>query len=119
MLKPADRGGAGPASDRSIGELAQQAFDDGKAYVHAEANLLRVKAEAKVGKYRRPAVLAGAAGAAALATLIAFAVGLVIVLTWLIGVVVGSLVAVVLLAALAGGLGYAAKRAFQRAGTDD
>lgn len=115
MLKPADRRGAEAAPDRSIGELAQQAFDDGKAYVHAEAHLLRVKAEAEIGKYRRPAILAGATLVAALATVMALAVAVVIGIAWLIGVVAGVIVSVLLFIAVTAAIAYAAKRAWERA----
>ncbi|HWJ58450.1 MAG TPA: phage holin family protein [Sphingomicrobium sp.] len=116
MLRPADRGGSGGTPDRSIGDLAQQVLEDGKDYLRAEANLLRVKAEAEIGRYRKPAILAATTVVAALAALVALAVAVVIVLAWAIGVTLGAILAVLLFMAIAAGSAYATRNAFRQAG---
>ena len=112
MLKPAP-----PPEDLSIGDLVARLFDEGKAYVEAEAHLLQVKAKAQIAKYARAAQLGGVAAIFALAALVALAVTLVIGLATWLGPFGGGLVAVALFAVPAAALFYAAKRSVEK--TDD
>ena len=96
MLKRPDPGPLG-AGDRSIGELIGQVLDDGRSYAQAEIDLFKVKAKAEVGRYRKAAVLGGAAAALALAGLVAFAITLVVGFAQLLGPVGGGAAAVAIL----------------------
>jgi hypothetical protein len=95
MLKPADHGAPGP-DDPSIGDLLQRLFDDGKAYAQAELDLLRLRAEAEVARYRRAAIMFGVAAAMGTAALIALAVTLVLGIADWIGPFAGGAIAVVI-----------------------
>ncbi len=103
MLK---RPGPGPLAegDRSIGDMVGQVLDDGRAYAQAEIELVKVRAQAEVNRYRRAAVLGGAAAALGLAALVAFAMTLVIGFARLLGPFGGGAAAVLLLALGAYGL---------------
>lgn len=119
MLK---RPGPGPLGegDRSIGEMVGQVLDDGRAYAQAEIDLVKVRAQAEVNRYRRAAILGGAAAAFGLAALVAFAITLVIGFARLLGPVGGGVAAVLLLALGGYGLFSLAQSAIgDRPGTTD
>ena len=97
MLKRTDPDPLGE-NDRSIGETIAQVLDDGRAYAQAEVDLLKVRAEAEVNRFRKAAILGGAAAALALAALVAFALTLVIGFARLLGPFGGGVAAVLLLA---------------------
>lgn len=97
MLKRTDPDPLGDG-ERSIGETISQVIDDGRAYAQAEIDLLKVRAEAEVNRYRKAAILSGAAAALAFAALVAFALTLVIGFARLLGPFGGGAAAVLLLA---------------------
>ena len=111
MLKPAPP----PPEAPSIGDLVARLFDEGKSYVEAEAHLLQVKAKAQVAKYAPAAKLGGVAAVFGLAALVALSVTLVIGLAQWLGPFGGGLLAVLLFAAPAAALFYAAKRSVDQA----
>lgn len=96
MLKRSD---TGPLSGdgRSIGEMIGQVLDDGRAYAQAELDLAKIRAQAEVNRYRRAAILGGAAAALGLAALVAFALTLVIGFARLLGPFGGGVAAVLVL----------------------
>ncbi|MEO7601646.1 MAG: phage holin family protein [Sphingomicrobium sp.] len=97
MLKRTDPDPLG-GDDRSIGDTIGQVLDDGRAYAQAEIDLLKVRANAEVNRYRKAAVLGGAATALAFAALVAFAMTLVIGFARLLGPFGGGAAAMLLLA---------------------
>ena len=115
MLKPPDRGTPQVDSDRSFGELAQQVLDDGRAYIQAEAKLLQVRAASRIALYRGAAQLALGALLFGIAAMVALAVAVVLIAMYYLGAVGGGLVGVALFILVTGGLGLAAKKAFERA----
>lgn len=104
MLKPADTPPGG--SDRPIGELVSQLVDDGKAYAQAEIDLVKAIAADKAAVARTAAILLGLALFLAFGAVVALCVGIVMALATLIGPLLGGLVAFILLAAVAGLLGW-------------
>jgi hypothetical protein len=109
MLKPADPGP--PPPERPIGELVHELIEEGKAYARAEVELLKVIAAAKGRALAWPAALFGIAILAALAGMVALAVGLVLALARFVGPLLGGIAGLLIFAAIAGGLGwYGAQR---------
>lgn len=96
MLKRADPDPLGD-DERSIGDSIAQVIDDGRAYAQAEIDLLKVRANAEVNRYRKAAILGGGAAALATAALVAFAMTLVIGFARLLGPFGGGAAAVLLL----------------------
>ena len=115
MLK---RPGPGPLGEgnRSIGEMVGQVLDDGRAYAQAEIDLVKVRARAEVNRYRRAAILGGAAAALGFAALVAFAMTLVIGFARLLGPFGGGAAAVLLLALGSYGLFSLAQSAIEERG---
>jgi hypothetical protein len=95
--------------ERPIAEMFGRILDDGKAYAKAEANLARVKVEAEVDRFRRPALFAGIAAAFALAGIIALIVTLVLAFASWLGPLLGGLIATAIAFAVAVAFGLAAK----------
>ena len=93
-------------SERPVGELVHELIEDGKAYARAEVGLVKAMATAKVNAVKLPAILFGVAFLLLLAAITALAVGVAMGLATLIGPLAGGLVAFLLFAALAGGLGW-------------
>ena len=96
MLKRTDPDPLGDG-ERSIGDSIAQVIDDGRAYAQAEIDLIKVRAEAEVNRYRKAAILGGGAAALATAALVAFAMTLVIGFARLLGPFGGGAAAVLLL----------------------
>ncbi len=115
MLKPTDRGTPEVDMDRSFGELAQQVLDDGRAYLQAEVKLLQVRATSRIALYRGAAQLAFGALLFGIAAMVALAVAVVLIAMYYLGAVGGGLLGVAIFVLVAGGLGLAAKKAFERA----
>jgi hypothetical protein len=109
-------GGAVPEPDRPVADLVEQLVDDGKAYAHAEAALIRAKVEHRVASYRSAAILGGIAFLLAIGAAIALSLTLVLILSELIGPYAGGVVATLLVGGAAALTGSYAKKAFDRAG---
>ena len=112
MLKPpSDHDPATGDSDRPVGELVHELIEDGKAYARAELDYVKAIAASKAKALKLPAILFGVAFLFALAAFVALVVGIANGLATLIGPLAGGIVAALLFAAVAGGLGwYGAKR---------
>jgi len=109
MLKPADPQPQPP--ERPVGELVHELIEEGKAYAHAELDLLKAIAAAKGKALILPGALFATAFICALAGITALAVGVVIALTKFIGPLAAGLVGMLIFIAVAGGLGwYGAER---------
>jgi hypothetical protein len=109
MLKPVDPGPLPP--ERPVGELVHELIEEGKAYARAEIGLARAIATAKAKALTLPAALFAIAFIAALAAVVALAVGVVMGLAKFIGPLAAGFIAMLIFAAIAGGLGwYGAER---------
>ena len=107
MLKPPQEPeGTSGENDRPIGELVHQLIEDGKAYARAEAEVAKSIAAAKANALKIPAILLGGAFLLGLGAIVALAVGVALGLATLIGPLAGGVLAFILFAALAGGLGW-------------
>jgi len=112
VLKPPNETEAAPVdNDRPVGQLVHELIEDGKAYARAELEVVKAIATAKADALKVPAILLGIAILLAVAAITALAVGVAMGLATLIGPLAGGIVAFLLFAAVAGGLGwYGAKR---------
>lgn len=109
MLKPVDPGPQPP--ERPVSELVHELIDEGKAYAHAEIDLAKAIAKAKARALALPATLFGVALLAALAAVVALAVGVVLALSRFIGPLAAGFIGMLMFAAIASGLAwYAAER---------
>jgi hypothetical protein len=109
MLKPVDPGP--PPPERPVGELVHELIEEGKAYARAEIGLAKAIANSKAKALALPAALFGVAFIAALAAVVALAVGVVIALAKFIGPLAAGFIGMLIFAAIAGGLGwYGAER---------
>ncbi|MEO8175264.1 MAG: phage holin family protein [Sphingomicrobium sp.] len=107
MLKPAEPAmRPEPDPDRPVGELVGELVDHGRAYATAEIGLAKAMAEAKVAVLKVPVILLGAALLLLQAGVTALAVALLLGLSPLIGPIFAGLVAFLVFAGLAGGLGW-------------
>lgn len=106
MLKPSEDL---TDADPSLRELLTRLADDGKAYAKAEADLFKVKAEAKVMRYRTAALLAGGAIVFALVSLVILFVAIGAGLSTLLGPLGGYAASSLLALAISIGLALAAK----------
>lgn len=98
----------------SIRETVGQLLDDGRAYAQAEIDLAKLKARVEMARYRKAAMFGAAAGALALAALVAFAMTLVIGFARLLGPFGGGVAAVLVLALGAYGFVRLAQGAMQK-----
>jgi hypothetical protein len=109
MLKPVDPGPLPP--ERPVGELVHELIEEGKAYARAEIGLAKAIANTKAKALVLPAALFGFAFIAALAAVVALAVGVVMGLAKYIGPLAAGFIGMLIFAAIAGGLGwYGAER---------
>ncbi len=110
MLKPAEPAmqPAEPGDERPIGELVQQLVEEGKAYAQAELGLAKAIAAAKASSLKVPAILLGAALLFVQAAVTVLAVAIFLGLLPLMGPILAGLLAFVIFAAIAGGLGWLA-----------
>lgn len=108
MLQPPDMGDS--REERGIGDLVGQLVDEGKAYARAELHLAKAIAKAKASGLRVPAILLGGAFLFAQAAVTVFAVALFATLDDSVGPLLAGLLAFLLFAAVAGGLGWIAVR---------
>ena len=115
MLKPADPlMQPEPGSERPIGELVGELVDEGKAYAKAEIGLAKAIASAKVGMLKVPAMLLGAAFLLLQAAVTVLAVAVFLGLLPLMGPIFAGLLAFLIFAGLAGGLGWYAADIIRR-----
>lgn len=108
MLKPADQPGPvpGPGDERPVGELVHQLIEDGKAYARAELGVVKATAAAKAEAARLPAILFGAAFLLIQAAVTVLAVSVCMWLMPVTGPLVAGLIAFLLFAGAAAGLGW-------------
>ena len=107
MLKPPTEPDPAPGdNDRPVGELVHELIEDGKAYARAEIGLAKASAMAKANAIKLPAILFGIGFLLVLAGIVALAVGVAMGLATLVGPLAGGLIAFLLFAAIAGGLGW-------------
>lgn len=104
MLDPQGRPGQLPLpeDERPIGDLVGDLVDEGKALARAEIALVKAQARARVGAFKLPAALLGAALLLAQAAVTVLAVGLFVALTPALGPVGSALVVFAAFALLAG-----------------
>lgn len=115
MLKPADplrQPESGP--DRPVGEIVHQLVEDGKAYARAELGYAQAMASEKGRALAMPAILLGAAFLFIQAAVTVLAVGVFLGLLPLMGPVIAALLAFLIFAAIAGGLGWFAVQKVKR-----
>ncbi len=101
------------ADEAPIGELFGRLIDDGKAYAHAEIDLVRARAEGQVDRAKLPLILGGGAVAFGFASVIALVLTLVLTLAGLLGPLGGGLLATLIAVLVAGGLGLAALKTWK------
>lgn len=101
--------------DAGIGELIGQLTEDAKDYARAEVDYYKTLAQAKVTEVKGPAIAAALALALALAAAIGLIVGAILTLATLVGPGWATLIVVGASLVVAGLLGWAAARGFQRA----
>lgn len=108
MLKPAEPAVGGTGGERSFSTLVHQLADDAKAYAKAELQLGKAIASAKAGAMVVPAILLGAAFLLLQAGVTTLAVATFLALLPLVGPFFAGLLAFLIFAGLAGGLGWLA-----------
>jgi hypothetical protein len=113
MLKPPDPG-EGPHEERPVGELVNQLVEDGKAYARAELSVAKAIANAKAKALVLPAGLFGAAFLLAQAAITVLAVGLFVALWSVMPALLAGLIAFLVFAGIAGGLGWYAIERLKR-----
>jgi len=115
MLKPAEPAmRPEPGSERPIGDIVSELVDEGKAYAKAEIGVAKAIASAKVGILKVPAILFGAAFLFVQAAVTVLAVGVFLGLLPLIGPIFAGLLAFLVFAAIAAGLGWYAVEMIRR-----
>ena len=113
MLKTPEPG-ALPPDERPVGELVNQLVEDGKAYARAELGVAKAIANAKAKALVLPAILFGGAFLLAQAAVTVLAVGLFAALWAMMPAIVAGLIAFLVFAAIAGGLGWYAVQRLKR-----
>ena len=96
--------------EKPIGELFGQLIDEGKAYGKAELGLARASAEAKARAAKIPALLGAAALLFVIAGVVVLCMTMALALATLVGPLAGGLIATIITFAIAGLLGWLAKR---------
>ncbi len=110
MLKPADPVPPEPGEERPLGELVNQLVEEGKAYAQAEFGVAKAIASEKAASLKVPAILLGAALLLAQAAVTVLAVAVLLALLPLTGPIVAGLLAFLIFAGIAAGLGWWAVR---------
>ncbi len=120
MLKPAEppmkppEPGLEPDGERPIGELVHQLVEEGKAYAQAELGVAKAIASAKAAALQVPAILFGAALLLLQAAVTVLAVAVFLALLPLMGPVFAGLLAFLIFAGIAAGLGWLAVQKIKR-----
>ena len=96
--------------DKPVGELFARLVDDGRSYAKAEFSLVRANVEAKAQAAKKPALFGAAAFLFLQAGVVVLAMTLALSLATMVGPLAGGLIAAAVTFALAGLLGYLAKR---------
>lgn len=99
--------------ERPIGELFGQLIDEGKAYGKAELALVRASAEAKADAAKIPALLGATALLFLIAGVVVLCMTMALALATLIGPLAGGLLATLITFAIAGLLGWIAKKQWE------
>lgn len=94
--------------EESIGALIGRLVEDGKGYARAEIGYYRTLAASKLGEARTGLILGAVALVIALCTVTALLVGLILLLSSLVGPGLATLIVIVGALALAGLLGWLA-----------
>jgi hypothetical protein len=105
MLKPPEPGTL-PPDERPVGELVNQLVEDGKAYARAEFGVAKAVANAKARALVVPSILFGTAFLLAQAAMTVLAVGLFVALWSVLPAIFAGLIAFLVFAGIAGGLGW-------------
>jgi hypothetical protein len=113
MLKPPEPARE-PQDERPIGELVQQVVEDAKAYARAELEVAKAIANAKLKALGLSAGLLFVAAMVAQAAITVLAVGLFIILSLVMHPILAGLIASLVFAGLAGGLGWYAVQRLKR-----
>ncbi len=95
-----------PGGERPIGEIVSDLVEEGKAYARAEFELAKAVAASKASGLKVPLILFAAALLVGMAALNAFAVAVFIVLAMVMKPVLAGLLAFLLMAGVAGLLGW-------------
>ncbi len=95
-----------PGGERPIGEIVSDLVDEGKAYARAEFDLAKAIAASKANGLKVPLILFAAALLIGMAALNALAVAIFIVLAMVMKPIFAGLLAFVLIAGVAGLLGW-------------
>jgi hypothetical protein len=115
MLKPAEPAmQPEPGSEHPIGELVSQLVDEGKAYAKAEIGLAKAIASAKADSLKVPAILLGVAFLFVQAAVTVLAVAVFLGLLPVVGPVLAGLLAFLVFAGIAAGLGWYAVEMVRR-----
>lgn len=101
------------ADEAPIADLFGRLIDDGKAYAHAEVDLVRARVEGEVDRAKLPAMLGAGAVAFAFSAVLALVLTLVLSLASLLGPLGGGLLAVLIALLIAGGLAFAAAKSWK------
>ena len=116
MLKPTDPA-PGPAEadgERPVGELVHRLVEDGKAYARAELAWAKAFASSKASALGFPAALLGAAFLFIQAAVTVIAVATFLALLPLVGPFFAGLLAFLIFAGIAGGVGWFAVQKIRR-----
>lgn len=95
-----------PPEERAVGDLVHDLVENGKAYARAEVAVAKATAAAKAKGLRLPAILFGSAFLVIQAAVVVLGIGIMHGLEPLVGPVLAGLLVFVLMAGLAGLLGY-------------
>lgn len=106
MLKPVEPLPGQPGDEPSVGEIVQRLVEDGKAYARAELGLVKAIASARASALASPLGLIGAAVLFIQAAVTVLAVATFFALLPLVGPVFAGLIAFLIFAGIAGGLGW-------------
>ncbi|MBB3763728.1 phage holin family protein [Sphingomicrobium lutaoense] len=100
-------------ADKGIGDMLGKVVADARELAEAEVELAKVKALSHANRYRRPAILLGAALLFAIAGVVALILTIGAALATLIGPLGGGLIATLIALAIAGGLAMWAKSSLE------
>ncbi|MCM8556846.1 phage holin family protein [Sphingomicrobium sediminis] len=100
--------------DAEVGDLLGKVVGDARALAEAEIALARTRVMVEIGRYKVPVILFGIAMAFLTAALVAFAVGITLALSTLIGPLGAGLAATAMFVLVGGLLAYVGKSKLER-----